>query len=337
MVLPTQHTKAQKSGILKKDYYGAFNGDDWEDFMAGKRAEDFNKKSNVSLSDYLSTSVKRFVTEELKETSIASAVANSTVQSFPTDATVVTQNTAGEWIKRNAYPGERGYFHTPTGMYWLSFSCGNLTAFGPGPAVTKKSDMAYIPPTLAPTTNSAGTNVTINDNRTQEVPWSVGYGIYSQGRNDRQTDLIVDASIFTKIQDAKDCNSCGTSGSSGFVSASTAQFVQAAPAAYQVPAQQTGGTVVVQQRGGNEWLREFTANTAANVAGEGLNRLIYGPRTVRVVGNYQQSYYSGYTGYYPQYPSGGGFQGSNQPGGNSLPYNNGTGGGGYNNTFFQGQ
>jgi hypothetical protein len=100
-----------KSGILKKDHYGSFSGDDWEDFLAGRRAADFEKKSNVKLDDYLKNQVTPFVTSKLSESSIKSAVANSTVVAFPEDADVYTTTTDGTWMTRKAYPGEKGFFH----------------------------------------------------------------------------------------------------------------------------------------------------------------------------------------------------------------------------------
>lgn len=235
-------------------------------------------------------------------------------------------------------------FLTATGQWATIVKWGSNGCLNPTPIV---NDYAYQedrdlydgpttpskPPVTPPSQNknAEGTTVTINDNRTQDVSWAVGYGIYSQGRNDRQTDLIVDASIYTKIQDAKDCNPCGTSGSStGYVSTGF-QVAQSAPITFQqAPPQQVVYTNGNQQGGMNPWLREFTANTAANVAGEGLNRLIWGARPVRIVG--QQQYYSSYSGYYPQYqqyPRGGGFQDSNQPG--TTNWNTGsTGGNGWN-------
>lgn len=341
MVLSAHHTKAQtKSGILKKDYYGTFNGDDWEDFLAGRRADDFEKKSNVTLKDYLQTSVSKFVKEELKEASIASAVANSTVQPFPADATVVTQNTAGEWIKRNAYPGERGYFHTPTGMYWLSFSCGNLTAFGPGPVSgTKKSDMAYTPPVPAsnPNPNPNGINISINGNQGKGGADMIDYSDYSLGRNDTKENYRDAFNFFVGAQNAKDCNPCGSSGSSGGYTSANFQIAQSAPVTFQQAAPPAQQVVYAQQSSGSNFWATAGAvalgSTVGNVAGEGLNRWIYGAQPVRVVGNN----YSNYGGSYTQYPRNQDFQDGNQQTGNSLPYNSGTGGGRYNNSFYQGQ
>lgn len=201
-----------------------------------------------------------------------------------------------------------------------------------GPVVSQR------PPVTPQNPNSGVTNtVTVGASGGQEHSWWLSG--HNEGRNERERDLLFDMVVFKEIQASKNCNPCGTSGSSGFVSTASFQVAQTAPVTFQQapPAQQV---VYAQQPRNTFWQTAgavAVGSTVGNVVGEGLNRWIYGAQPVRVVGNYQQSYYSGYSGYYPQYPSSGGFQGSNQPGGNSLPYNNGTGGGGYNNTFFQGQ
>lgn len=323
------NTKSQsKSGILQKDHYGTFNGNDWEDFLAGRRAAEFEKKANVKLDDYLKKMVTPFVKEQLKEEAIASAVANSTVVIFPEGVDVYTSDTQGNWITRKAYPGEKGFFHTPTGLYWLSFSCGNLTAFGN----KKPQDMMTYnkpnPQSTPPANNGGGNvnNVTVGGNNTS---WNEGYGMYSAGRNDRQADMANDALIFMAIQNnTPNCSTCGTgqSQSQTQMAAMPIQYVAAqAPAAQQV--------VYTTQGGGNRVNALDVINTAANVA----QTAFYGVNTFRGYrlegarnsysnsGYYGGSYYNNGTGG----PVQGGFISSGSGGGY---YNNGggstTGGGG---------
>lgn len=302
------YTKAQgKSGILKKDYYGSFSGDDWEDFLAGRRSSDFEKKSNVKLDDYLKKMVTPFVKTELKEPTISSAVANSTVVDFPKDADVYTTTTDGTWITRKAYPGEKGFFHTQTGIYWLSFSCGNLTAFKTGPAPVKKSDVAYIEPVLEKTTGSGQNN---NNNillANQGVDWNTGYGIYSQGRNDRTSAFSEDALMFMAIQKSTSSN-CSTCPSSAVTYSAPPSVYYSAPAAQ--PANYAQNSTITVKEKANGW---EIANTVANVAQTAL----YGINTFRgyrIEGNRNPTVRYG-NGYNPTVSYGNvGFQGSNQLG-----------------------
>lgn len=312
------NTKAQtKSGILKKDNYGSFTGDDWEDFLAGRRADEFEKKSNVKLLPYLQNQVLPFVNNELKEPTIASAVANSTVVSFPEGAMVHTITTDGTWIDRVVYPGEKGFFHTATGMYWISFSCGNLTAFGPGPKKSAVTTASYTGPNLNPTNptsnpfmnNSSSSNNVVNN---QEISWNAGYGIYSAGRNDRTTDFSQDALMFMAIQKSSSSN-CGGCG------ATTATQVVSQPLLYTAPtaavAQQTVGNqqlsgnlnvTVKEKANANDWVNTglYALNTGAN-----LYTAIHGQKVILSGGG------NGYsTGWTIPDNTGGGFQGSNQQG-----------------------
>jgi hypothetical protein len=211
--------KAQKSGILQKDYYDAFSGDQWEDFMAGRNAADFEKKSNVNLSDFLTIMVLPFVKEVLNESTIASAVANSTVVDFPAGSDVYTSDTKMNWFTRKAYPGERGYRHTATGICWLSFSCGNLCkTFLNKPVTTGAQTVAYTPPANTGTGTTAG-----NTNNNYNVGGS-GSQTNDQlllGMKIRENDMLVDALIFKDIQKSTpsastvvsaNCNPCSSYG-----------------------------------------------------------------------------------------------------------------------------
>lgn len=326
-LLVSVNTKAQtKSGILKKDAYGAFNGDDWEDILSGNRSEDFEKKSNVKLSDYLQNQVLPFVKDQLKEPSIASAVANSTVVSFPEGADVYTATANGTWIHRTAYPGEKGFFHTSTGLYWLSFSCGNLTAFGSTKNTTENT-MTYNKPSNPQPVNGGGNTNTVTINPSsgqgQELSWSVGYAVYNQGRNDRQTDFLIDASLFKGIQESKQCcQSEGFSGQQTQMSSMPVQYVAAQPQAQQV--------VYTTGQGGNKVNPLDVINTVANVA----QTTFYGINTFRGYrlegSRYGNSgYYGGGGGYYNN-GTGGPVQGGFNSGSTGGYYNNGgsTGGGG---------
>ncbi len=299
-----------KSGILKKDYYGSFSGDDWEDFLAGRRAADFEKKSNVKLDDYLKKQVTPFVTTKLNESSIASAVANSTVVAFPEDADVYTTTTDGTWITRKAYPGEKGFFHTASGLYWISFSCGNLTAFGPGPKKTAVQSASFTGtvPVTAPAINPAG-----NTNTITFTPGQGGQMDYSHlmlGMSLRENHFITDAMLFQQIQDNKQC--CGQTAQSAPVAMAPAtMYLASAPAApVAVP---SGDVDVTIRNKANGW---DIANTVLNAGNTFLNA-VNTYRGVRLENRYVQPYrYSG-----GQFGSGGIFQGDNQ-------FGSGSGGGG---------
>lgn len=325
------YTKSQtKSGVLKKDNYGSFTGDDYESFLQGKDAAKFEAKSNISLKSYLNI-VQNFATATLKESSIESAVQNSTVQPFPADADVYTHGitSTGQmvWMTRKAYPGERGFFHTTTGLYWLSFSCGNLTAFGPGPTTTGTTPAPYVGPNLkpaTPATTAGGPNANTNFNSnvfSNDVSWNVGYGIYSQGRNDRTTDFSQDAMMFMAIQKAggSNCNTCPTTGGTTMAAATVSyaqpvMYAQPAMAAtYAQPAQPNNGNLNVTVRNKPNALDYI--NTAFNGANTAFNAV----NTFRGIRFENNPVVSNYTNVWPGNGGGGvtgfqGFQGSNQLG-----------------------
>lgn len=310
-------TEAQtKSGILKKDYYNFFSGDDWEDFLAGRRADDFEKKSNVKLDDYLKNQVTPFVKGELKEASIASAVANSTVVDFPKDADVYTTTTDGTWITRKAYPGEKGFFHTATGIYWLSFSCGNLTAFRSGPAPVKKADIAYVEPKTEKTESSGPNN---NNNNillsSQGVDWNTGYGIYSMGRNDRTAAFSEDALMFMAIQKSatSNCNTCPSNSSTATVTYAQPAMYYAAPATQVATAPASSNQNVTVRNKANGLDIANTLLYGANTFFNGVNTF----RGYRIEGNRNPTvrYGNGWTGSSnPTVRYGNGFQPSDQLG-----------------------
>ncbi len=322
VVLTTYITNSQtKSGILKKDYYGSFSGDDWEDFLAGRRAADFEKKSNVKLDDYLKKQVTPFVTTKLNESSIASAVANSTVVAFPEDADVYTTTTDGTWITRKAYPGEKGFFHTASGLYWISFSCGNLTAFGPGP---KKS-------AIQPASFTGAGSVTAPPNpvgNTNNITFTPGQGgqqmDYSHlmlGMSIRENHFITDAMLFQQIQDNKQCCGQSVQPAAPVAMAPSNMYLMTAAA----PAAQQGGDVDVTVRNkANGW---DIANTFLN----GFNTYLNGVNTYRGVRLERPR--SGYRYYNSWGNSGNGgvlFQGDNQFGNQSGGV---ASGGGYGNVW----
>lgn len=277
------NTKAQtKSGILKKDHYGSFTGDDWEDFLAGRRAADFEKKSNVKLQSYLDNQVAPFVKDQLKEPTIASAVANSTVVSFPADADVYTVTTDGTWITRKAYPGEKGFFHTATGMYWISFSCGNLTAFGPGP--TKPEVPAYVgnnkpaTPATTVTPNTPGINISLNTNsnptQNQELSWRAGKVVYDEGRMDYRMALYdamtfeqMQSKILIEMQNSKQCCNTGGMNQVNTVAPPPTMYTQPVTAMYTQPQQNVVYVDEEKTPFGQTFGGQLLANTGGHVAG----------------------------------------------------------------------
>ncbi len=327
------YTKAQtKSGVLKKDNYGSFTGDDYESFLQGKDEAKFEAKSSISLKSYLNI-VQNFATATLKESSIESAVQNSTVQQFPADADVYTHGitSTGEmkWFTRKAYPGETGFYHTTTGLYWLSFSCGNLTAFGPGPTTTGTTPAPYVGPNLKPATSvttAGGPNSNTNFNSnvfSNDVPWNTGYGIYSQGRNDRTTDFSQDAMMFMAIQKAgsSNCNTCPTGGTT--TAAATVSYAQ--PVMYAQPAMAATYAQPVQQASQQSGNLNVTVRNKPNAldyintAFNGANTAFNAVNTFRGIMFENNPTVSNYTNVWPGNGGGGvtgfqGFQGSNQLG-----------------------
>lgn len=257
-----------KSGILKKDNYGDFSADKWEEFLAGQNAAEFEKKSNIKLQDY-QVIIEDFVKTKLGEPNTAAAVANSEKVSFPAGADIYTAASDGKtWITRKTYLNETGFYHTPTGIYWLSFKCGNLCLVKDGKV--SASDLTLKTPQLPPptVTNPNGINITVNGQQAgQELSWTTGYAVYSQGRNDRQNDFVVDASLFKMIQDSKQC--CGATQqpamqNAGWVMSGQPMMMQAS-----MPAQQ-----VVQQKVpfGQTFGGQLLANTIGVFVGNELSQ-----------------------------------------------------------------
>ncbi len=335
------NAEAQKAGILQIDHYGIFTGAQWESFLNRENAAEFEKYSNVKLFEYLDKFVTPYVKTELKETSIASAMDNSTKEQFPAGAEVQTMNAAGEWKKRTVRPGESGFFHHPTGTYWLSFSCGNLMFFGPGPLPknkgTEKVDPAlmvkYNPPGSGSTNNNTINVNPPGNNNGSELTWNVGYGVYSMGRNDRQNDFIVDASLYKMIQDAKQCCGGGATAPVQQISYATPSMVmQAAPASQQPNYSQNNqvngrlAVDVTQRARAVDW----AAATGQVMQGVGAIKMAFFPEPVDVKirgGNASAVYGTSWT------PTvyGTGFQGSNQL--NALIPNTTTSNSPYGNTW----
>lgn len=236
---------AGKSGILKKQYYGTFTADDFEDFYAGKRAKDFEAKANVTLPQYLQM-LDGLVKGRLKEPNIAAAMQNSTVKAFPAGSQVLTSDSEGNWFYRLAYADETGFYHEPTGTMWVSFSCANPTDVSLGTPV-KPTPPPVTPPT-PPTPGNNNQNV-YNNNSAQ---WD--YLSYRLGQADM---AAIEDREWAK---AKNCNSCGTSSS---MSVMTVREV-AAPAPVVYAAQQQSSSQYITTRYKPNVLDYF--NTAANVS-----------------------------------------------------------------------
>lgn len=280
------HTNAQKSGILKKDNYFAFTGDQWEEFLAGKNSGEFEKKANVKLADYLKV-VETFVKDKLGEASIASAVANSIVVNFPAGTDIYTMTEDGSWITRKSYPGEKGFQHSG-GLCWLSFACGNLcnTDFN-------KTKPGYTPPgntgTLVNNINppNGGINISVNGQPqgAQDIQWRTGKSIYDEGRMDNRMAMYdamlmeqMQSKILIEMQNSKQC--CG--GGSANIAVQPAVYQQ--PTLYtttnavaQPPAVDLAPKTTFGQSFGGQVLANFIGGTAANVAGtyivRGIDRL----------------------------------------------------------------
>lgn len=114
-----------KPGILKMDKYGAFTGDEWVTILLGGNKAAFEEKATITFPAF-ATLFEAFVKDSLKEQGVEAALDNSIVKPFPAGTKIRTQRNDGSWITRDVYPGEEGLYHVPTGIYWLSFKCGNL-------------------------------------------------------------------------------------------------------------------------------------------------------------------------------------------------------------------
>lgn len=149
----------------------------------------------------------------------------------------------------------------------------------------------YIPNKPIYASNSNVNSNTVNNN---EISWNAGYGIYSQGRNDRTTDFSQDAMMFMAIQKSagSNCNTC-PSGNNNVASVSYAQpamyyTAPAQPASY-APAQASYSHQDVTVRNKPNALDYI--NTAANVA----QSVFYGVNTFRgyrMEGNRNQTVYN---------------------------------------------
>lgn len=264
------NTKAQKSGILKKDHYGAFSGDDWEDFLAGKRAEDFNKKSNVLLATYIKDGITPYVAKELKEPTIAAAVANSTVAEIPEGTDVLTVGTDGVWFTRKAYKGEKGFLHNPTGKFWMSFQCGNLCNVALNKPAGTYTGPGNVPGNGNPNPgNQSG--LTINNNFGQqengkEISYKDGKKIADEAQLDYRRAMY-DAMAMEQMQsriliDMQNAKQCCTGGQSQIV-AQPSLYAAAAPASAS-GAQQV---VYVQKGNGVPFRESFLGQSLETATG----------------------------------------------------------------------
>jgi hypothetical protein len=330
LLVSTFITEAQKSGILQKDHYGAFTGNDWEDFLANKRAADFEKKSNVTLASYLEV-LGRFTKEHLKEGSISSTVMNSTVVSFPEGSDVYTADADGNWKTRSAYPGEKGFMHTKTKICWLSFSCGNLvkTIFGnPAPPVQPGTTdpalmVKYTPPG---NTNTTTINVTPNNNWNnngdeQELSYRKGIKIFAEGAN-FYADVQRETVSLLRQNPLGCCN-----GGANTTPVQQISYANPSLVAQAVPGQSSTQTIIYksedqkvgfgQSFGGNV-LANFIGGTAANVVGTYAVRGIDALTRRRVVYTTTPApvYQNTFPPVYGTTPVGG-FYGNNQVGYNS--------------------
>lgn len=284
-----------KSGILKKDNYGDFSADKWEEFLAGQNAAEFEKKSNIKLQDY-QVIIEDFVKTKLGEPNTAAAVANSEKVSFPVGADIYTAASDGKtWITRKTYLNETGFYHTPTGTYWLSFKCGNLclvkdTKVLTNNDLTLKNPSPATNPQVTPNVFYVGGNG--NNNCCGE--YTKGF---DAGFDKRTVALGQDLAAFKELMEVKQSVAIQQPmmQTSGWV-LSGGPMVQAS-----LPAQQ----VVVQQQKipfGQTWGGQALATAAGVFVGNELSE------RVNLFGN--RYYAQGYNyNYYPRYQQfGPGFQ-----------------------------
>jgi hypothetical protein len=202
------HTNGSKPGILQIDHYGAFSGDQIVDFLNGNNAAEFEKKATIKLATYR-VMVENFVKGSLGEASIASTIDNSTIKAIPAGTKVRTARNDGTWITRDAYPGEKGFNHTPTGINWISFSCMNLTDVQLGTPVKPA------PPAVAPA-DATGvnqiTNVTTGKGEMTAMEY-LGAASIAEAKllaaQQSGVAIFKDGAYFAKGL----CNGCGSSGS----------------------------------------------------------------------------------------------------------------------------
>lgn len=154
-------------------------------------------------------------------------IRNSTVEILPADfqnnhkvGYLGADNTEGmDWFARNprteAGP-EEGLKYK--GKFWASKYCWNPIS----PNILISSEVGqqtrYTPPAQQNTGTGGGNTNTVTINPPgQEVSGNTFYGIYNQGRNDRQADMANDALIFMAIQKStpSGCNSCGVAQTTG--------------------------------------------------------------------------------------------------------------------------
>lgn len=159
----TNPNPSLKSGVLQKDHYGAFTGNQWEEFFLGLNADVFNAKANITLSEY-KAQVESYVQSRFKKT-LPQMMDESEVYDFPDGVTVRTARLNGEFINRAKYGGEKGYYHTPTGTYWLSFKCGNICDFTAGAIPVTPN-----PPAVTPPSNPTTPGGNVNSNTVTVLP-----------------------------------------------------------------------------------------------------------------------------------------------------------------------
>lgn len=180
----------------------------------------------------------------------------------------------------------------------------------------------------APTLSGPNSNTNFNSNVfSNDVPWNTGYGIYSQGRNDRTAAFSEDALMFMAIQKSagSNCNTCPSTNAT--VSYQQPSMYMSSQTYAQAPQNSSLDMNVRQKPNALDWI-----NTAANVANTAFN----GINTFR--GYRLEGSSSIRSGYYSTNPSVrrpvGGFQGSNQLGFSSIgTTGGGIGTGGWTNTW----
>lgn len=176
--LHTKDVQAQdKSGVLKKDSYGAFSFNFYEEILASdnvneKSRNDFESKANISLDQYRLV-MTAFVRDILKESSLKSAFSNS-VLAKNTDLApgtmVYTYGVTGGKIDVD-HPSERVpyaklqesfMYHEPTGIYWLSNACGNPCDFKDLTYEKKKPEAIVFKPNPSTTQVTSTHPITVN-------------------------------------------------------------------------------------------------------------------------------------------------------------------------------
>ncbi|HSE56825.1 MAG TPA: hypothetical protein VLB02_01940 [Candidatus Paceibacterota bacterium] len=254
------------AGFLRKSEYGKH--------MDEEEVQSFSTSGNtLSISNLKGSKAKEYISAHtlqfLGESSTQAAFGNSKVigvGELPAGTKISTMDMHGNHILRDPYPGERFYFHTSTGKVWFSLYCWNPVFV----TITQP----------APTNNNyvGGGNKEFKEEKTScEISWKTGYAIYSQGRNDREGDMLVDASLYTRIQAVNQC--CGGGGNNGGGSGASV-YNQASETVRYVQVQNGGG--------GNTFGSTLLGSAIGTFAGHVVGELLMDGRGQPVIVNQRQ-------------------------------------------------